>query len=41
LSIPYAVALTLEVALGVNLPIYDEIRARVRPIVGIPVRRAE
>jgi hypothetical protein len=34
-SIPYAIAASLEVAEGVSIPVYDEIRARVRP--GIPI----
>lgn len=33
---PYAMAVTLEVAPGVNTKIYDEVRARVAPRV--PVR---
>jgi hypothetical protein len=35
-SVPYAMAVTLEVAPGVNTKIYDEVRARVAPRV--PVR---
>jgi len=33
--VPYALAVTLEVREGVDLPIYEEIRARVRPTVTI------
>lgn len=34
-SVPYAIAVTLEVAEGVALPLYNEIRARVRPTVQV------
>jgi hypothetical protein len=34
-EIPYALAVSLEVAPAVGLPIYDEIRARVRPRVPV------
>jgi hypothetical protein len=34
-QVPYAMAVTLEVAEGLSLPIYEEIRARVRPTVEI------
>ena len=33
--VPYALAITLEVAPGINLPIYEEIRARIRPVIEI------
>jgi len=36
-EIPYAIAATVEVAPGIAIPIYDEIRARIRARVGIPV----
>jgi Subtilase family len=34
-AIPYAIAITLEVAEALTLPIYEEIRARVRPTIQI------
>ncbi len=32
-AVPYALAVTLEVAEGVALPIYEEVRAQIRPRV--------
>jgi len=34
-NIPYALIVTIEVALGLNLPIYNEIRTRIRQLVEI------
>ncbi|SFR07122.1 S8 family peptidase [Desulfoscipio geothermicus] len=34
-SIPYALVVTLEVAPALNLPVYNEIRTRIRQLVGI------
>ncbi len=33
--VPYALATTLEVAPGINLPVYEEIRNRIRPVIKI------
>lgn len=37
--IPYGLAVTLEVADGINIPIYEQIRARIKPrvVVGAPI----
>ena len=37
ISIPYGLAVTLEVQEGVNIPIYQEIKARIRPRVSIGI----
>jgi hypothetical protein len=34
-AIPYGLAVTLEVAEGVDIPIYQQIRARIKPQVAI------
>jgi Subtilase family len=34
-TVPYAVVATLEVAEGIEIPIYDEIQTRIRPVVPI------
>ena len=34
-AIPYGLAVTLEVAEGVAIPIYQQIRARIRPQVAV------
>jgi hypothetical protein len=34
-AIPYALAVTLEVAAGVNIRVYDEVRARIAPRVAL------
>jgi hypothetical protein len=34
-SVPYGLAVTLEVAEGVEIPIYEEIRARIQPRVAV------
>jgi len=41
-AIPYGLAVTLEVAEGVNIPIYQQIRARIKPqvVVGAVVENA-
>ncbi|MDB5357977.1 MAG: hypothetical protein JWN24_4430 [Phycisphaerales bacterium] len=35
-SVPYAVAITLEVADGSGIPVFDEVRARLNAIIGVP-----
>jgi hypothetical protein len=34
-AIPYGLAVTLEVAEGVNVPIYEQVRARIRPAIPV------
>jgi hypothetical protein len=35
--IPYGLAVTLEVAEGVNIPIYEQIRAKIKPTVAVQI----
>ncbi len=37
-AVPYGVAVTLEVAEEIDIPIYEEIRTRIRLLVPVPVR---
>lgn len=37
-SVPYGLAVSLEVSEETNIPIYEEIRARIRPVVGIQLQ---
>ncbi|MCZ8036314.1 MAG: S8 family peptidase [Novosphingobium sp.] len=37
-AIPYGLAVSIEVGDGVAVPVYDEIRARLRQVIGVPVR---
>jgi hypothetical protein len=34
-AIPYGLAVTLEVAEGIDIPIYQQIRARIKPQVAV------
>jgi len=34
-SIPYALAVTIEVAENINIPLYEEIRCRIQPVVEV------
>jgi hypothetical protein len=37
-EIPYGLSVTLEVEERAGIPIYDEVRTRIRPAVAIPTR---
>ena len=37
LGIPYSLAVSLEVAEEIDIPIYDEIETRIRPLITVPV----